>query len=40
MARTACRAWAVPRTDVEVRVVDDDDRELPAGEIGEVVGPG
>ena len=26
-----------PRTDVEVRVVDDDDRELPAGEIGEVV---
>ena len=26
-----------PRTDVEVRVVDGDDRELPAGEIGEVV---
>lgn len=26
-----------PRTDVEVRVVDDDDRELPAGEIGEVL---
>jgi long-chain acyl-CoA synthetase len=26
-----------PRTDVEVRVVDDDDRELPTGEIGEVV---
>ena len=25
------------RTDVEVRVFDDDDRELPAGEIGEVV---
>ena len=27
----------VPRTDVEVRVVDDDDRELPTGEVGEVV---
>jgi long-chain acyl-CoA synthetase len=27
----------VPRTDVEVRVVGDDDRELPVGEIGEVV---
>jgi len=26
-----------PRTDVEVRVVDDDDRGLPTGEIGEVV---
>lgn len=26
-----------PRTDVEVRVVDEDDRELPVGEIGEVV---
>jgi acyl-CoA synthetase (AMP-forming)/AMP-acid ligase II len=26
-----------PRTDVEVRVVDDEDRELPIGEIGEVV---
>jgi acyl-CoA synthetase (AMP-forming)/AMP-acid ligase II len=26
-----------PRTDVEVRVVDDEDRELSAGEIGEVV---
>jgi len=26
----------VPRTDVEVRVVDADDRELPAGEAGEV----
>ena len=26
-----------PRTDVEVRVVDDDDRHLPAGEAGEVV---
>jgi long-chain acyl-CoA synthetase len=26
-----------PRTDVEVRVVDDDGRELPVGEIGEVV---
>jgi acyl-CoA synthetase (AMP-forming)/AMP-acid ligase II len=27
----------VARTDVEVRVVDDDDRPLPAGEIGEIV---
>ena len=27
----------VARTDTEVRVVDDDDRELPAGEIGEIV---
>ena len=27
----------VPRTDVEVRVVDDADRELPVGEVGEVV---
>ncbi|HVO15166.1 MAG TPA: long-chain fatty acid--CoA ligase [Alphaproteobacteria bacterium] len=27
----------VARTDLEVRVVDDDDRPLPAGEIGEVV---
>lgn len=27
----------LPRTDVEVRVVDDDDRALPVGEIGEVV---
>lgn len=26
-----------PRTDVEVRVVDEDDNELPVGEIGEVV---
>jgi long-chain acyl-CoA synthetase len=26
----------VPRTDVEVHVVDDDDRELPVGEAGEV----
>jgi long-chain acyl-CoA synthetase len=27
----------VARTDTEVRVVDDDDRELPAGEVGEIV---
>ena len=27
----------VPRTDVEVRVVDDSDRDLPVGEVGEVV---
>lgn len=26
-----------PRTDVEVRVVDEEDREVPAGEVGEVV---
>lgn len=31
------RSVGSPRTDVEVRVVDDDDRGLPAGEIGEVV---
>jgi len=30
----------VPRTDVEVRVVGEDDHELPVGEIGEVVGRG
>jgi acyl-CoA synthetase (AMP-forming)/AMP-acid ligase II len=27
----------LPRTDVEVRVVDEDGREIPAGEIGEIV---
>ncbi len=27
----------IARTDVEVRVVDDDDRDLPTGEIGEVI---
>ena len=27
----------LPRTDVEVRIFDDEDRELPTGEIGEVV---
>ena len=27
----------VPRTDVEVRVVDEDDHELPVGEVGEIV---
>jgi long-chain acyl-CoA synthetase len=27
----------LPRTDVEVRVVDEDDNELPVGEIGEVI---
>ena len=35
--RDRLQSVGVPRTDVEVRVVDDDDRELPAGEIGEVV---
>ncbi len=34
--RDRMQSVGVPRTDVEVRVVDDD-RELPAGEIGEVV---
>ena len=31
------RTVGVPRTDVEVRVVDDLDREVPAGEAGEIV---
>lgn len=31
------RSVGTARTDVEVRVVDDDDQELPVGEIGEVV---
>ena len=35
--RDRLQSVGVPRTDVEVRVVDDDDRELPAGEVGEVV---
>ena len=35
--RERLQSVGVPRTDVEVRVVDDDDRELPAGEVGEVV---
>ena len=35
--RDRLRSVGLPRTDVEVRVVDDDDRELPAGEVGEVV---
>ena len=35
--RDRLQSVGVARTDVEVRVVDDDDRELPAGEIGEVV---
>ena len=35
--RDRLQSVGVPRTDVEVRVVDDDDRDLPAGEIGEVV---
>jgi long-chain acyl-CoA synthetase len=35
--REHLQSVGVPRTDVEVRVVDDADRELPAGEIGEVV---
>jgi acyl-CoA synthetase (AMP-forming)/AMP-acid ligase II len=35
--RDRMQSVGLPRTDVEVRVVDDDDSELPAGEIGEVV---
>lgn len=35
--RERMQSVGVVRTDVEVRVVDGDDRELPAGEIGEVV---
>jgi long-chain acyl-CoA synthetase len=35
--RNRMQSVGVPRTDVEVRVVDDDGRELPSGEIGEVV---
>jgi acyl-CoA synthetase (AMP-forming)/AMP-acid ligase II len=35
--RDRLQSVGFPRTDVEVRVVDDDDHELPTGEIGEVV---
>jgi long-chain acyl-CoA synthetase len=35
--RDRLQSVGLARTDVEVRVVDGDDRELPAGEIGEVV---
>ena len=35
--RDRLQSVGVARTDVEVRVVDDDDRDLPAGEIGEIV---
>jgi acyl-CoA synthetase (AMP-forming)/AMP-acid ligase II len=35
--RDRMQSVGVARTDAEVRVVDDDDRELPTGEIGEVV---
>jgi len=35
--RERMQSVGLPRTDVEVRVVDDRDRELPAGEVGEVV---
>jgi acyl-CoA synthetase (AMP-forming)/AMP-acid ligase II len=35
--RERMQSVGVARTDVEVRVVDDDDGELPAGEVGEVV---
>ncbi|MGZ4761798.1 MAG: class I adenylate-forming enzyme family protein, partial [Ilumatobacteraceae bacterium] len=35
--RDRLQSVGVPRTDVEVRVVDDADRDLPAGEVGEVV---
>ena len=43
-AESWCPHWrdhmqsvGTPRTDVEVRVVDDEDNELPVGEIGEIV---
>ncbi len=35
--RERMQSVGVARTDVEVRVVDEDDRELPVGEIGEIV---
>ena len=35
--RQRIESVGLPRTDVEVAVVDDDDRSLPAGEVGEVV---
>ncbi len=35
--RERLQSVGVARTDVEVRVVDDEDRALPAGEIGEIV---
>ena len=35
--RERMQSVGFPRTDVEVRVVDDGDRDLPVGEIGEVV---
>jgi acyl-CoA synthetase (AMP-forming)/AMP-acid ligase II len=35
--RDRIQSVGVPRTDVEVRVVDDADRDLPAGEVGEVM---
>jgi long-chain acyl-CoA synthetase len=35
--RERMQSVGLPRTDVEVRVVDDEDRELPVGEVGEVV---
>ncbi|MDH4279428.1 MAG: AMP-binding protein, partial [Acidimicrobiia bacterium] len=35
--RERLQSVGFPRTDVEVRVVDDDDNELPSGEIGEIV---
>ena len=35
--RERMQSVGIPRTDVEVRVVDEDDRELPTGEVGEVL---
>ncbi len=35
--RARMQSVGLPRTDVEVRVVDENDRELPVGEIGEVI---
>ncbi len=35
--RERMQSVGVPRTDVDVRAVDDEDRDLPVGEVGEVV---
>jgi acyl-CoA synthetase (AMP-forming)/AMP-acid ligase II len=36
-ARRGLESVGLARTDVEVRVVDEEDRELPAGELGEII---
>ena len=35
--RKRLESAGIPRTDVEVRIFDQEDRELPAGEVGEIV---